>query len=174
MPAALAVDWNEVKTLALAIGVREAARQMGIGEGAVMQRCKREGWLVQQREQKAAVETIKSEKRVEQGLSATVSNAAEILSKLGKDTKASLSSVAAKAAARLDECDPDELLNPSVADVASKYTGMAAKLHGWDAEGRAGSGQTVVNIAFLAPPAHEDGSHGALIELEGQDSGEQG
>jgi len=35
MAQALAVDWQEVKTLALAIGVREAARQMGLTEDSV-------------------------------------------------------------------------------------------------------------------------------------------
>jgi hypothetical protein len=45
MPAALDVNWNEVRMLAQTIGVREAARRMGIPEGAVMVRSSREGWL---------------------------------------------------------------------------------------------------------------------------------
>jgi hypothetical protein len=45
MPKPLNVDWSAVRVLALAVGVREAARQMGISEDAVRQRSKREGWM---------------------------------------------------------------------------------------------------------------------------------
>src|SRR5262249_43363103 len=45
MPNPLNVDWSAVRVLAVAVGVREAARQMGISEDAVRQRSKREGWM---------------------------------------------------------------------------------------------------------------------------------
>ena len=45
MPKPLNVDWTAVRVLAVAVGVREAARQMGISEDAVRQRSKREGWM---------------------------------------------------------------------------------------------------------------------------------
>ena len=45
MPQPLNVDWPAVRVLAVAVGVREAARQMGIGEDSVRQRSKREGWM---------------------------------------------------------------------------------------------------------------------------------
>lgn len=45
MPAALDVNWEEVKMLAISIGVREAARRMELSEDAVRQRSSREGWL---------------------------------------------------------------------------------------------------------------------------------
>jgi hypothetical protein len=45
MPKSLNVDWPAVRVLAAAVGVREAARQMGISEDAVRQRSKREGWM---------------------------------------------------------------------------------------------------------------------------------
>ena len=43
MPKRLNVDWPAVRVLAVAVGVREAARQMGISQDAVRQRSKREG-----------------------------------------------------------------------------------------------------------------------------------
>ena len=46
MPNPLHVDWPAVRVLAVAVGVREAARQMGISQDAVRQRSKREGWMV--------------------------------------------------------------------------------------------------------------------------------
>ena len=45
MPRALNVDWPSLRVLAVAVGVREAARQMGISQDAVRQRSKREGWM---------------------------------------------------------------------------------------------------------------------------------
>lgn len=45
MPKPLDVDWPAVRVLAVAVGVREAARQMGISQDAVRQRSKREGWM---------------------------------------------------------------------------------------------------------------------------------
>jgi hypothetical protein len=45
MPAALDVNWEAIKLLAQQIGVREAARRMGLPEDAVRQRSAREGWL---------------------------------------------------------------------------------------------------------------------------------
>jgi hypothetical protein len=45
MPKRLNVDWPAVRVLAVALGVREAARQMGISEDAVRQRSKREAWM---------------------------------------------------------------------------------------------------------------------------------
>jgi hypothetical protein len=46
MPKPLSVDWPAVRVLAVAVGVREAARQMGISQDAVRQRSKREGWII--------------------------------------------------------------------------------------------------------------------------------
>jgi hypothetical protein len=45
MPKPLNVDWPAVRVLAVAVGVREAARQMGISQDAVRQRSKREKWM---------------------------------------------------------------------------------------------------------------------------------
>lgn len=45
MPAALDVNWGEVRMLAVQIGVREAARRLDLSEEAVKKRCTREGWL---------------------------------------------------------------------------------------------------------------------------------
>src|ERR1700757_3390723 len=43
MSKPLNVDWPAVRVLAVAVGVREAACQMGISQDAVRQRSKREG-----------------------------------------------------------------------------------------------------------------------------------
>jgi len=173
MPAPLAVDWNEVRTLALAIGsADQAADHFQISREATRQRASREKWFVKQREVQAVVRTIKTEKSVKQGVSQTVTKAADALENIGPDTKAAFAQAALTVAKQAKDAPVTELL--SQAESYSKWVGNAAKLHGWDAEGRAGSGQTVVNIAFLAPPSHEDAPGRVLIDVEGQDSGEQG
>jgi hypothetical protein len=45
MPAPLKVNRESVKTLAIAVGVREAARQLGIAESTVQAWSKREHWF---------------------------------------------------------------------------------------------------------------------------------
>lgn len=47
MPAPLDVDHEQVRVLAVAVGVREAARQMGLTENVVLQWSNREGWFKQ-------------------------------------------------------------------------------------------------------------------------------
>lgn len=148
MGAALQVDWNEVKTLALAIGVREAARRMELPEDAVRQRSSREGWLVKQREFDAKVEVIKSTIRQEQGMSPEAVTASSVLASMGVNTRTKLASVAQRAAEKLDTLDEDELLSPAVTDVAFKYTSMAAKVHGWDQKAQSERNGVVINIAL--------------------------
>lgn len=143
----LQADWNEVKTLALAIGVREAARQMGLPEDAVMQRSYREGWIEKRREAQAKAEVIKSTIRVEQGLSAHVSTAAEVLQNVSGETKSELAVAALKVARHAAKQEPETLLTGS--EDYSRWVSNAAKIHGWDAADRAGAGQAVVNITFL-------------------------
>jgi len=47
MPAALDVNWEAIEMLALEVGVREAARRLGLDENTVKRRCTREGWLAE-------------------------------------------------------------------------------------------------------------------------------
>jgi hypothetical protein len=49
MPKPLNVDWPAVRVLAVAVGVREAARQMRISQDAVRQRNAKAGWLALKR-----------------------------------------------------------------------------------------------------------------------------
>lgn len=39
------INWEAVRVLAMAVGVREAARRLGISEDATRKRCQRERWL---------------------------------------------------------------------------------------------------------------------------------
>jgi membrane carboxypeptidase/penicillin-binding protein len=133
MPAPLAVNWNEVKTLALAIGVREAARQLELSEEAVMKRCSREGWLKQRDRDQEFAETALAEKRQRQGMSATVRTAAEVLASMGDDTRAKLAIGVNKGAQAVADMDGQEVLLAS--QQVQQLTKAAATVHGWQSSG---------------------------------------
>jgi hypothetical protein len=136
MPPALEVDWRDVKTLALAIGVREAARRMGISEEAVMKRSSREKWLVPTQEQQqieAVKEQVVQERRQRQGLSANVRTAAEILASMGDDTRSKLAIGVNKGAQTVAEMDGREILLSS--QQVQQLTKAAATVHGWQSSG---------------------------------------
>lgn len=127
--APLAVDWNEVKTLALAIGVREAARQLEISEEAVMKRCSREGWLREQREIVEVQQTAIAEKRVRQGLSATVRTAADVMKTWDGETRFDLAKGLRAGAATVADMDGQEVL--MAAQQVNTLVKSAALVHGW-------------------------------------------
>lgn len=155
MPAALAVDWNEVKILALAIGVREAARQLELSEEAVMKRCSREGWLKNQRQEIAVQQQAMAEKRERQGLSAYVRTAAEVLKETGPNTRAKLAIAVEKQAESLAETDAQELV--LMAQTVTTVINGAAKLHSW-----AINVQTDVRLDVLAAGS---GDHEPVIDV---------
>lgn len=111
MPAALEVDHEQVRIVALAIGVREAARQFGLTEDCVRTWSSREGWLKDQRESDLQTESLLAQKRERQGLSPTATaNASDILKEFGHETRLSHAKVARKIGKKLENVDEDELL----------------------------------------------------------------
>lgn len=129
MAQAFAVDWQEVKTLALAIGVREAARQMGLTEDSVRQRSSREGWLKEQDQQDARAEAAIAAKRERQGLSPVVTTAADVLARLGPDSRSKVAIGLHKGATVISEMDGQEVV------MAAQQIGQTVKslalVHGW-------------------------------------------
>ena len=121
MPKPLNVDWSAVRVLAVAVGVREAARQMQISEGAVRQRSKREGWMTSA---KAATQRTLA-KPVTSVSPHAVSPAdalASVLSQRKERSKLGLSKYAAEAAERAGESDGDLRLSRNVRDVAAVHS----------------------------------------------------
>lgn len=146
MPAPLNVDREAVRVLAIAVGVREAARQMGLSEDAVMQWSKRYGWMT---EKAAALERIppgRGNNRVT-AVSASVRNPSEAMAKIMEDlsgkTKLSALKYAARTtehAAKVAEEDPESAL--SLASDVKSVLQTAQIAGGWAAAGGA-----VVNVA---------------------------
>lgn len=144
MPAALEIDREQVRIVAVQIGVREAARQFGLSEETVKSWSKREGWLVQDTENKELVEQATKQLREKQGLPPVAPTAAEILRNYSGTTRLSHAKVAEKVAKSLEIKDADEILvnMPNVL-AAGKH---AALVHGW----QVGQGGTSVRLDLLA------------------------
>lgn len=177
MGSPLAIDWQDMHVLALAIGLREAIRQKGLEkhEAAIMQRSAREDWFGKRKAAQALLTTNGKHEIIAQASGKDVSSvskvlsAAEILANLGPDSKSKLAIAGNKAVTKLAQMDADELLVPEVAQTAKTWSGTLATAHGWQQEGQTGSA-TVVNIAFLAPQSHEDARAGLVVDVDGQDS----
>ena len=103
MPKPLNVDWPAVRVLAVAVGVREAARQMGISEDAARQRSKREGWMVSAKAvaQRALAKPVTG---VSPNALSPADALANALSDDSRETKLGLSAAARNAAKTLHEC----------------------------------------------------------------------
>lgn len=146
------IDREAVKTLAIAIGVREAARQLGLNEDRVRQWSKREKWL--QHEPKPQPPTVTK------NLVTTVTKPSDALQSIladdSKQTKIGFSRAARKVAKHLEEAPVKELVTPQKAIAAKSWHGIAESVHGWKVEER-GSGvlpglnvysqQTIVQVS---------------------------
>src|SRR5262249_11707480 len=121
MPKPLNVEWSAVRVLAVAVGVREAARQMQISEDAVRQRSKREGWMVSAKAsaQRALAKPVT---RVSPDAVSPADALANVLSERKERSKLGLSKYAAEAAERAGESDGDLDLSRNVRDVAAVHS----------------------------------------------------
>lgn len=135
MPAnALGVDWNEVRQIALQVGVREAARRMGLPEETVKKRCTREGWIKEKNAIQAKVAQIEQLKRTDRGLSPEVPKAIEVLSAIGGETRLFLAKSALKVAKHVHKQPAAKLLQE--APNVKAWCQTAGMVHGFgSAEG---------------------------------------
>jgi hypothetical protein len=128
MPKPLNVDWPAVQVLAVAVGVREAARQMGISQDAVRQRSKREGWMtsVKATTQRALAKPVTT---VSPDVLSPADALANVFSERRDRTKLGLSKYAAEAAERAGESDGDLTLSRNVRDVAAVHSTLWPEDH---------------------------------------------
>lgn len=130
MPAALDVNWGEVRTLAVAVGVREAARRMGLPEDAVKQRSWREGWMANiPRSQPLPLSVMRPVTNVTSAPKAL----AQVMLEDSQDCRSTALRVAKRALRRVERCDDDELLMPEVAGVLNQHTKTASVAGNWQA-----------------------------------------
>lgn len=128
MPAALDVNWGEIRMLAITYGVREAARRMGISEESAMQRSAREGWL---RDLPRSTPLPATVLRPVSGVSTGAKALVNAMADDSKEARATVLRVARRAVSRVEKCDDDELMVPEVATVLNQHTKTLALAGGW-------------------------------------------
>jgi hypothetical protein len=127
------ISWEAVKALAAVVGVREAARQMGLSEEQVKKRCTREGWLATPEARVANQRAV----AMRSGSSAPIplspmSPAALIhaeLAQLGSKTRLSIARGIAKAGEHIETLPAPEILDRAQ-DIKS-VAQTADLVHGW-------------------------------------------
>ena len=117
-----------MRVLAVAVGVREAARQMGISEDAVRQRSKRERWMtsVKATTQRALAKPVTT---VSPDVLSPADALANVFSERRDRTKLGLSKYVAEAAERAGESDGDLTLSRNVRDVAAVHSTLWPEDH---------------------------------------------
>src|ERR1044072_4680128 len=140
MPKPLSVDWPAVRVLAVAVGVREAARQMGISQDAVRQRSKREGWLASPKTvtQRALAKPVTS---VSPNALSPADALANVLQEHERETKLSL----ARSARRMAKDAEQATLRES--PYVHKAAQAASIPHGWGNQDK--NPNTILNLGVL-------------------------
>jgi hypothetical protein len=134
MPAALDVNWEAVRMLAQTIGVREAARRMGISEDAVMQRSKREGWLRDlPRSQPLPQTVLKTVSNVISAPEAAANYLKEVLTQT-RTNHAKIALVASSELCKVAEAEPAALLVPETAQTLLTHAKHAALAGSWQSQ----------------------------------------
>ncbi len=134
MPAALDVNREEVRMLALNVGVREAARQMDIPEATVQAWAARYGWL------KNAPRSVPLPSTVIRPRATNATKAVDCLVNTllesVRETRANHVSVALKASRKLTELPAELLLDHDQAQTTLAIAKHAALTAGWNADSR--------------------------------------
>jgi hypothetical protein len=128
MPAALNVNREAVKALAVNIGVRRAARELGLSESTVMQWSKRENWF-------PPPATLPP--TVVERVSTVSKSPVDAMRDVGERSRFALALAGEKAAKHLQAMGGHEIVNK-----ATKYKDIVSatsQLHGFDAKNEAGS-----------------------------------
>lgn len=121
------VSREEVKLLAISVGVREAARQLGLKEDRVRQWSSREGWF----KTPDAPTTVQNRNRV---TNVTIAPSDALQTQLRDDseqTKLSLSRSVRRGAKALED-DLPAIAVFTAADKVKHLVGAASQLHGWE------------------------------------------
>ena len=162
MPKSLNIDWPAVRVLAVAVGVREAARQMGISQDAVRQRSKREGWMASPKTvtQRALAKPVTSVSPVALSPAHALAN---VLQEHERETKLSL----ARSARRMAKDAEQATLRES--PYVHKAAQVASITHGWGKQDKNPNPNTILNLGILI-----GNSRPTLPEriAEGEDSGD--
>lgn len=129
MPAALDVNWNEVRTLAIAIGLKAASERLGLPYDAVRQRSSREEWFTALPRNQTLPATVRQPVTL---VTSPAKAMADELADLGSKSRLSLARGLAKASDHIATMEGPQILDRS-ADVKQTVQSIAA-VHGWAAQ----------------------------------------
>lgn len=148
------IDWPGIRANAMAVGIREAARQAARDlpqdeqnrfVERVLKRSTREGWIARKVEVQAAAR-VSGTGAPPKPLSALVHTSADgmanHLAEAGKQTRLHLVKAASSAARAFSERTGEAVINSAKA--LREITSTAATLHGWE---QAGSTNVQINLA---------------------------
>lgn len=131
MPAALPIDRVQVQMLALEVGVREAARMLGLPESTVQAWSAREGWLEDAPRSQPLPPTV-----IRPATAATknpVEAYKQALAERGNKSRMSLAIGLGNAADRVAEMPADAIL--AQAQDIKAITGSLSTVHSWQEQG---------------------------------------
>lgn len=145
MPAALDIDREAVRVLVGAVGVRRAAREMGIPEATVQAWSARGKWCPD--EVRAEKERVRAATEMQPHHGPTPAEAlANVMSDLDRRSKLGFAKASAKVAE--DAADKDVAALLEDAQAVNTWAKTAALAHGWAAA--AGNGLTVNTVNILS------------------------
>ena len=142
MPAPLAVDREQARMLALSIGVREAARQLGIPQGTMQAWSKRGNWFAATRPAQPLPLSVRPVKKAGATAATTPADAlAKHMAEHNHRTRIA-SATAASAMAEAMAADGD----PANAQNLKAVVSAASILHGWDQQRNTGNVNVLVQV----------------------------
>lgn len=152
------ISWEAVRALASVVGVREAARRMGLSEDRVRQRSCREKWLDSPEARKSV--QLAHASRVQEKSVTTLSPAALIqaeIAALGAKSRLSIARGIAKAGEHIETLPGDAILidSANVKNIAQ----TADLVHGWKEQP---SGSRVRLDVLLSKPGSD------VVEIEAE------
>lgn len=131
------VNRDEVKTLAIAIGVREAARKLGLNENTVRQWSRRQGWFKQPEPKPIPATIVKQQGNSVTSVTKPSDALRSALDDDSRETRLNLSK-GARSAAKLFGEAPGEFTVARSEDFR-RIVSSAAQIHNWQ-EAERGSG----------------------------------
>lgn len=163
MPAALEVDRQQVRLLVLTVGVREAAKQLGLSSATVGAWSARGKWLAQTKPQPALLPKPASMQPTNSANKTPVNALTDALADDNKATRHALSKALRKGAEHAADMQPGAILKQSraVVDMA-KGAGLVHEWNGSKPDG----GLVNVTLVRLELPAMPDLKDAKVIEIE--------